>query len=185
MKTTYIIGGVPRAGKTQLSRILFTEFNVPYITTDWLREGFQLGAPDFGIFEGQSDADKAIVLWPYFKGLITARKYYQDPLVIEGTNFLPQYLNEVKELPYVRICFLGYTEVDVADKAHNIKILSDPRGDWTDDYSDEKLLALVDFNIKVSDDYKKACVEYDLAYFDTGKDFNAALREAANYLVNG
>jgi adenylate kinase family enzyme len=44
----YLIGGVPRSGKTQVQKYLLNNYKIPGISTDTLRSGFY-NMPEFGI----------------------------------------------------------------------------------------------------------------------------------------
>ncbi|MCB0689974.1 MAG: hypothetical protein KDC53_25720 [Saprospiraceae bacterium] len=186
MITTYLLGGVPRAGKSIIQQTLLTKYNIPGISTDLLREGFMMGLPDFGIKQdeaGQSDEEKAHILWPYFKGILQARINYQTPLLIEGTNFLPHYLAEVKALPYLRMCMIGYAEISVDQKVSAIKTYQSHDDDWTAEMSDQELTDLVQFTKNVSQRYREECAQYDIPYFEITDEFETSTNAVIEYLM--
>lgn len=187
MGETYIIGGTPRSGKSTLAKILFDKHHINFMRTDLLREGLMLGVPEFGILkdeEKQSDEDKSIILWPYFKGILEARKYLDDDLVIEGTNFEPKFLAEFRDREDLKILFLGFTEVDVDEKSKQIRASEENDIDeWTSEMSDDELRGLVEYLKQKSIYFKNECEKYNMKYIDTSKNFELAINEAMESLI--
>lgn len=182
---TFIIAGTPRAGKSTLRTLLLQEHKIPGFCTDYLRDGIDHKVPVFGIKDGMTDAEKSEVLWPMFQGMIEQRsKYYTDNLVIEGTNFLPKYLNQFNNDPKVRIVFLGFPTVTSEKKYLDIKNLSSPDDDWTRDLSDTELKELVNEFIGISKYFRDECKKYDIQFFDTSENMEAVIKQAANYLTH-
>lgn len=182
--TTYIIGGVPRSGKTVLQDYILKKHKISGISTDLLRDGLEIGVPEFGITKNQNDLERSHILWPYFKGILLERVNYKNKLVIEGANFLPSYLNELKELKYIKVCFLGYHSTSVEDKFKSIQNESSADDDWTQDLTDTELKDDIKNWIKVSKFYKSECKKYRIKYFDTSKDFSKAIELAVNFLID-
>jgi len=187
MVRTYIIGGTPRAGKSTLSKILFDKHHINTLSTDLIREGFIYGVPDFGILNDearQSDEVKSEILWPYFKGLLKAREFFNDDLVIEGTNFEPKYLSEFRSKTNIRICFLGFTEVEIDEKFRQIRAHEQfDDNDWTSEMSDKELKELVVYLKQKSIYYKNECLKYEMRFIDTSENFDEAISTAANFLL--
>lgn len=186
MVTTYIIAGAPRAGKSIVLEYLLKNYTIPGISTDLLREGFGEGNLDLGIRsddDNQSDEERSEILWPFLKGLIKARSYYTDKLAIEGTNFLPKYLAEFKDRPYLRVCYLGFPSVDVEAKCASIRAHEQKGNDWTSEMTDEELTQAVMDMKRISQGFEEECLKYGFKFFDTSVDFEKMVVEAAEYLV--
>lgn len=186
--TTYLLGGVPRSGKSYVADYLLQKYQIPGITTDLLREAFSIGLPEFGIRSydwNQSDKERSHILWPYFKGLILAREYYSERLLIEGTNFLPKLLTEVKDIPYLRVCFLGYPNIDPKEKLDFIRKHEADGNDWTNELSDEKLMNLVKHYLELSKELEQECKKYNFKFFDISSSFDETVKAVGDYLVTG
>lgn len=186
MVTTYIIGGVPRAGKSLVADYLFKKYKIQGMSTDLLREGLRYGVPEFGINSDdmdQTDEERSHILWPYFKGIIKARKDYSDRLVIEGTNFLPELLYEVKDVPYLRICFLGFPNVEEETKFNLMRANEHKGNNWTSEMSDKELMDLVIYLKSLSIEFEKDCKKFGFEFFDTSKNFENVIKEAGEFLA--
>jgi len=179
-----LVGGTPRAGKTALKKLLLGKYGIPGFCTDYLRDALGHEAPKFGIKKGMSDIEKSEILWPFFKGILNQRiKYYKDDLLVEGTNFLPRYLSEYKEKNDIKMVFLGYADLDPEEKLKQIRNNPGAEGEWTSDMSDSELRDLVDEFIKISKYYESECAKYGIKYFDTSKNFEDVIKQAADYLT--
>lgn len=180
----YIVGGTPRSGKSVLKRLLLERYRIPGFCTDYLRDALVHKVPEFGIKHGMSDAEKSELLWPYFRGILDQRqKYYEDDLLIEGTNFLPKYLKEFATNNKFRILFLGYSEVEPERKFKDIRTFPGKHDEWTKEISDHNLKKMVAEFIEISKYFKSECALYGIKYFDTSKNFNSVIEQAAEYLV--
>ncbi len=180
---TLIIGGVPRCGKSWFRRKLLEKYHISGITTDWLRDGLETGVPEFGIRQGQSDREKAKILWPYFRGILINRQYYNDLLLVEGVNFLPKYLAEFKDTPYIRTCFVGYPVIDAVEKFKQIKKHDSVDDDWHKALNDDQLLKMIQIWIKDSLYFKNECEKYGINFFDLSKDFKTGWQKVEDFLV--
>lgn len=180
---TYVIGGVPRSGKSTIQKLMLEKFNIPGISTDLLREGLIIGVPDFRLEKEGNDFKRAEILWPYFKGILTAREYFEDSLLIEGTNFLPEYLSEFKNNPNMRICFLGYSNIKAEDKLIQLRNNRSPNDNWTDELTDKELLENIQEWIKDSEFLEKECKKYKIEYFDTSANFELEIDRAIEFLI--
>lgn len=171
---TIVIGGVPRAGKTTLARILKDKFNYNFISTDLIRESFKYGIPEFGIKGDDYDQDeftRSEILWPYLKGMLIARRDYDDNIIIEGTNFLPKYVAEFKNRSDIQIVFLGYADADVDVKFTEVRQFTSPECDWVSCLDDVSLKNLIGKYVKVSKHYKEECEKYGILYIDVSSGF--------------
>lgn len=178
----YIVGGVPRSGKTQVRKLFLREHTISGITTDILRGGFQNGLPEFGIYRGQSSEERSRKLWPFLRGMIEEFKYYESDFVLEGANLIPDLVKEVKNFDYVRICFLGYGNIDPEVKARDIRNYPS-EAEWTTNILDTDLLGIITRNIENSKILEERCREFGLAYFDTSNNFSMTVRDSVNYLL--
>lgn len=178
----YLIGGVPRSGKTQVQKYILENYKISGISIDMIRGGFYK-TPEFGLNEGMNDLDKSAKLWRYIKGLIETNEYYNEDLVIEGVNLLPIFLSQLKDKSYVRMCFVGYDTMDINNK-FQIMRSNKAQHEWTNELTDEELLNLINKHQKRSKELKSECELYGIKYFDTSVDFTKTIKTAAEFLIN-
>jgi hypothetical protein len=126
--------------------------------------------------------DKSAKLWQYLKGVIMNRKHYDDDLVIEGVNFLPLFLSQFKNEAYIKMCFMGYCEIDPIQKLKDIRA-NPSEAEWTDELNDEQLENLVKRHQIRSKELKAECEIYGLQYFDTSVNFTEVVKETGEFLV--
>ena len=182
---TFLIGGTPRSGKTILKQILLDRYHIPGISTDLIRDALGKSMPGLGIKGySKSDEEKSEILWPHFREIIKQRGDYKDNLLIEGTNFLPKYLQEFKDKEDIRVCFLGYSEIDPIQKFNDIRKYPSHEGEWTDNMNDDELKKLVAEFVKISQYFQYECKHCDIQYFDTSSNFHKIVEEAVAYLTN-
>jgi hypothetical protein len=104
--------------------------------------------------------------------------------VIEGEAILPELVRElVDDYPdKIRLCFLGYVDVDTEAKLRDIKTFSDGKGDWLTTETDDFIRDHIQNMVRHSQRIKADCGQHDMRYFDTSNDFEAAVEQATHYL---
>ncbi len=179
---TFVIAGVPRCGKSIFRKRVLEKYHIPGITTDLLRDGLTEGIPEFGLKrEGQSDRQKAEILWPFLKGILIARHYYGDKLLIEGVNFLPKHLAAFKNKNYLKICFVGYPHTDPEEKLRKINEHTSPDDNWHSTLNNTQLLHLIKIWIKDSLYFEKECRKYGLKFVDLSGQFEEKWKEVERF----
>lgn len=181
---TYIIAGVPRSGKTSLKNKLLNDHKISGISTDLLREGLRIGMPELGLLKSQDNSEGARILWPAIKGILSAREYFDDDFVIEGTNILPEHIVKFNNDSNFKICFLGYTKIEPIDKLKQLRTSSSLKGEWTDELDDEKLLKNIIKWIDTSKLYFQQCEKLGIRYFDSSIDMDISIQQAEGFLLS-
>lgn len=113
MKHQYLIGGVPTAGKSTIARQLARELQVPWISTDQIRDILMMAAdrdkyPDLCIldrwtpetFLSQNTAGEIVdivnrwsnAVWPFLEQFIREQSDWSEGYIIEGTDIMPRFL---------------------------------------------------------------------------------------------
>ncbi len=181
----YIISGASRSGKTILAKRVSALRGIPYLSLDWIMMGFTNGIPEYGIHDKLFPDDIAQRLWSFLKAMLESMIHAETDCVIEGEAILPELIIELaKEYPdKLKICFLGYTEVNVGKKFKEIKNFSNAKNDWLEDESDAYIIDHVKNMIVHSRLIKTSCKENNLRYFDTSLNFLDTLEHAVNYLA--
>ena len=180
----YIIGGASRSGKTIIAKKLSAQLGIPYLSLDWIMMGFTNGIPEYGVHDKLFPDEIAERLWNFIKAMLESMIHVETDCVIEGEALLPELIIELlqKHTEQVKVCFLGYTEVDVERKAKEIKDFSNIKNDWLNDKSDAYITDHIQNMIAHSSNIKKSCEEYQLKYIDTSMAFKGAVDKTIRYL---
>jgi len=181
----YLVSGASRSGKTLIARKILAEKQIPYLSLDWLMMGFNDGIPEYGIHHLLWPNEIAEKMWPFLQGMLGSMLVEGMDYVIEGEAMLPQLVADLIEQhpDKVKVVFLGYTEIDVEDKAALVKKYSDGDNDWLTSESDEYIRDHIENMIGYSKTIKKRCEKHGLPYFDTSEDFPGAIEAATDILV--
>lgn len=86
----YLISGTSRSGKSLIARKLMKEYQIPYLSSDWLMMGFNDGIPEYGIHHLLWPNEIAKKIWPFLSGMIDNMIYDGMDYVIEGEAMLPE-----------------------------------------------------------------------------------------------
>ncbi len=182
----YIISGASRAGKTLLAQRLAGEKGWSYFSLDWLVMGFTNGMPEIGIHDLLFPDEIAERSWSFLEAMFKSMLYGQIDYIIEGEAILPELIIElIKEHPkQIKICFLGFTEVNAQEKMNEIKRFRLIENDWLCKESDDYILDHIHNMVAHSSKIKASCEQHKLPYFDTSANFLGTLNQAMVYLVS-
>ena len=181
----YLVSGASRSGKTLIARKILADKQIPYLSLDWLMMGFNDGIPQYGIHHLLWPNEIAEKMWPFLQGMLGSMLVEGMDYVIEGEAMLPQLVADLIEQhpDKVKAVFMGYTEIDVKDKAALVKKYSDGDNDWLTNESDEYIRDHIGNMIGYSKTIKEGCEKHGLPYFDTSGDFPGAIEAATGILV--
>jgi len=146
--------------------------------------GFTNGIPEYGIHDKLFPDEIARRIWSFLKAMLESMIGVDADCIIEGEAVLPELIMELlQEYPDdIKICFLGFTDVDVDKKFKEIRKYSSEKNDWLADESDAYVKDHVKNMITHSSDIKISCKKYNLKYFDTSKSFTDTIDDAVKYL---
>ena len=181
----YLVSGASRSGKTLIARKILADKQIPYLSLDWLMMGFNDGIPQYGIHHLLWPNEIAEKMWPFLQGMLGSMLVEGMDYVIEGEAMLPQLVADLIEQhpDKVKAVFMGYTEIDVKDKAALVKKYSVGDNDWLTNESDEYIRDHIGNMIGYSKTIKEGCEKHGLPYFDTSGDFPGAIEAATDFLV--
>ncbi|MBC8207338.1 MAG: hypothetical protein ISR85_04445 [Kiritimatiellales bacterium] len=181
----YLVSGASRSGKTIIANNILKQKQIPYVSLDWLVMGFTNGIPEYGIHDRLFPDEIAEKLWSFLKAMCESMLWLDGDYVIEGEAILPNLVRELldKYPDQIKICFVGYTDVDVDKKAREIKTYSDGTADWLTKESDDHIRDHIDNMVTHSRRIKADCETYGISYFDTSTDFPGTIEEAIDYLL--
>ena len=180
----YLISGASRAGKTIIAKKLSKQKGISYFSLDWLIMGFTNGISEYGIHDKLFPDEIAERSWSFLKAMLESMLWNDENYIIEGEAMLPELIIELlKKYPtQLKICFVGFTDVDINDKVKTIKEFSHKEKDWLRDKSEDYIIDHVKNMIAHSKKIKKSCKENDIAYFDTSRNFTGVIEEVMKYL---
>ncbi len=181
----YIISGSSRAGKTILAEKLSAKENISYFSLDWLIMGFTNAISEYGIHDKLFPDEIAERAWSFLKAMIESMIWSDVNYIIEGEAILPELVIELleKHPRKLKICFVGFTDVELEEKVKDVKEHSIKEQDWLSDKSDEYIKDHVKNMITHSIRIKKSCKENRITYFDTSKHFMDVIEDAIEYLT--
>ena len=180
----YLIGGVPRVGKSTLANLILERNKISYVETDWIVSMLLFAAPQLGIkyateFTKEEYIKKAENFFPYPYQFIKYNQPVVEKYIIEGDIFLPQHVSVLQKEFEVRVCFLGTS---------NLKpdtLLNNPSKNdwWIKKLSKEQLNEVCKWIVAISNFLEKECKSYSLPYFDLSMDYQKTLEKAYTYLT--
>lgn len=180
----YLVGGTSRGGKSTIAKSILNQAKIPYLSTDWIMMGFTNGLPEFGIHDELFPDEIGRRMWKFVRAMCENIIWIGKDYVIEGEAILPEQVEELilKYPDKVKGCFVGYTEVDVNQKMHEIKAFAES-SDWLSNKPDEYIINHINNMIDFSWKTKKQCEIYNLKYFDTSNNFKSTIDKAIDYLI--
>jgi len=147
--------------------------------------GFTGGIPDYGIHDKLFPNQIARRMWKFVKSMCENLIYVGEDYAVEGEAILPMCARELvnRHRNKIRVCFLGYCNIDPMQKLREIKNFSKGRNDWLVHESDNKIIDHIVNMVRYSKYIKKECKTYKIKYFDVSRDFNKRIDEAVRYLL--
>ena len=181
----YIISGTSRSGKTLMAKKMMRQSKIPYLSLDWLVMGFTNGIPEYGIHDKLWPDEIAQKFWTFLKAMCESMIWTETDYILEGEAVLPELLDQLlKAHPdRVKVCFVGYTDVNLNDKIKEIHEFSLGGKDWLTKESDDYIEAHISNMIAYSQRIKRSCKKHDIRYFDTSENFMQVLDDAIAYLL--
>ena len=181
----YVISGASRSGKTIIAKKIAEQKGIPYLSIDWIVMGFTNGIPEYGIHDLLMPGEIAERIWSFLKAMCESMLWSEDHCIIEGEAILPELIIDLKKKyqNQVKLCFLGYTDIDASIKVKEIKDFSSGETDWLIDKSDTYIIDHVKNMIEHSKNIKASCEKNAIRYFDTSTNFLDSLENSVKYLM--
>ena len=180
-----LFGGAPMTGKTTIARMVAAEFSYSCISTDDLGEAVRAINPDsilnpmkeYDYWEYYIKKTKAELtddfinqhnaMRPAIEAVINSHANWSNPIVIEGWNLYPEWINELNLSNVFSFWFLSdetlltsriHTEVEFYSRASNPKLMIQKYITRSLEYNkiiEEQLEQTVFPSIKITSDMKK------------------------------
>ena len=165
MKNIYIVG-VPRAGKSTLSRLIKEKYPVyNQFSFEAIRNGFIESQPDLNMGNRNSDARKNILPKHFTTFAYWNSEILSCPSLVEGDFCTIEELHNLINEKDLIIC-LGLGCRSIEDIVKGIKE-NDSENDYTKDWSEEKLYSHF-HDIVEKDKYNyDYCIKNNIKYYDT------------------
>ena len=187
-----IIAGVPRAGKSTLSRQAAKTFGWQHVSMDAVIAGFEQCFPETGVDTGLSvNAGKPSLeilriisgkIAPFLRAMTSPEEYDQQngPMVIDMYQLLPEDYVKASLSSQCNILYLLTGDVSPQERFAIQKKYDTPE-DYTFSLSDEERMEGCQELVSQSRLIREQCRQYGLRYYETARDreavFGAILAE--------
>ena len=180
----YLIGGMPRTGKSQLTQLLQEQLGCSVFGTDELIELFGNVVPEYGL---RSDIDwqlKKAKVKPIILNLLKIYQKQGKNLIIEGAMVRAEDYGEYLDIdPELKCVFLGCCDITIDQKLQNCRE-NPTQNDWFLKETEAEQYRLIAEIISISKEIKGICTSSKIPYFDTSQNFNQTLNKALQFLTN-
>lgn len=188
-KKYIIIAGVPRAGKSTISRIIAKRAGYQHISMDSVIAGIEKVFPETNI-----DTDALIEpkdnlkfisskIAPFIRAMMESGEYDECDygVVIDVYQLLPQDYKKFVENEKCEIFYFLSSDVTPDERYQILKTFDTPN-DYTYYHSDEENRKdCFDF-VAVSNFIKEQCILYGLPYYETSRDRENVIKDFISYL---
>ncbi len=176
-KNSMIIAGVPRAGKSTVSRLLSRKCGYQYISMDSVIAGFEKCFPETGVntYQGLSSMDTLRVISgkmaPFVRAMLDSGGYdeFRPGMVLDMYQLLPEDYDR-----YIRGADCGIAYFITSDVTPEERFLIQKKYDTEKDYtfyrSDEELREGAEYIVEQSLLIREQCEKYGLPYYETARD---------------
>lgn len=180
--TLYIIGGLPRTGKTTVGGHLARDLGISNLETDHIRVLFK---PTLSSKLRPSPTTPIDVvtrkLRPRLECLIESLVENRTDMVINGECIDPHMIAESPYRGNIRSCFMGLDDPEAT--FDRIRRVGDPR-DWAMEKTDEELKRILEKYAARSLALGSLCVSLEIPYIDASQDFLQAHEDTYAILSN-
>ena len=179
----FFIGGAARCGKGILVRRLLAELGLPYLSLDVLKMGLTRGMPELAFDPDAGGMRVAERLWPLVREMSHNLLAEKANYVFEG-EILPRNVADLRRgyPTQVSACFLGYRTIAPDQKLREIRTHSGHPNDWSPEYTDAGLLAIIQREIAFSQYLQAECAQVQFRYFDLSDQFLPVLDQVVDYI---
>lgn len=183
-----IIAGVPRSGKSTLSRRVAKALGWQHVCMDAIIAGFEQCFPETGIDTGLSvNKDKSSMeilhiisgrIGPFLRAMTSPEEYDQKngPMVIDMYQLLPEDYVRYLDPEVCDVLYLLTGDVTAEERCRIQKEFDTPE-DYTYELSDEDRLEGARYLVEQSGLMREQCERLGLPYYETARDRESVLDE--------
>jgi len=182
----YILGGVPRVGKTIIAQAFLERTHIPFLSLDLFKMALVKGLPQAGVDPNDASDVVAKQIWPAVRGLCTTILENKRDHLIEGDSILPVHASHLSATfpGQVRACFLGIERANPANRLATIREHPGPE-DWLSEYDDDEVLRMIDEMIEFSSVLRSQAEESGFPYLESRGEYGAFRERVLKFLVTG
>ncbi len=182
----YLIGGVPRSGKSAIANALLRTGGIPYLGVDYIKMAFARAMPDVGIDPEGDDSHTAKQLWPFVEAMINTMIENDQHYALEGVYILPENADSMIRVhaESIRACFVGYERIETDTKLQDIKAHRGEGDDWLCGATEDELITFVNQAKNLSASLRTRCETRGLQYFENSAEFEQTIDDAVAYLLS-
>ncbi len=190
-----IIAGVPRAGKSTLSRMAAGELGWQHVSMDAIIAGFERCFPETGIDTGLSvNKNKSSMeilhiisgkIGPFLRAMTDPEEYdhQNGPMVIDMYQLLPEDYVRYIDPEVCDVLYLLTGDVTPEERCSIQKEFDTPE-DYTYGLSDSERLEGCGYLVEQSRLMREQCERLGLPYFETARDRERVLDEALSKIIS-
>ena len=177
MKNNIIIAGVPRAGKSTVSRLLSKRYGYQHVSMDSVIAGFERCFPETGVstYQGLSSMETLRVISgkmaPFVRAMLDSGEYDEaEPgMVLDMYQLLPEDYDRYVRGAECEIAFFITSDV-TPEERYRIQKRYDTEKDYTFFKSDEELREGAEYIVEQSILFREQCKKYGLPYYETARE---------------
>jgi hypothetical protein len=177
VKSNIIIAGVPRAGKSTMSRIISRKFGYQHISMDSINAAFERVFPELGIntYADMSSLEILInisgKIAPFIKAMMDSGDYdeFDRGMVLDVYQLLPDDYMKYLSGNNCDIFYLITSDV-TPEERFLIQKHYDTEKDYTFYKSDGEIREGCGYIVEQSKLMKEQCIKHDLPYYETAKE---------------
>lgn len=190
MKKHIIISGVPRAGKSTVSRMISKAYGYQHISMDSIIAGIEKTFPETGINSDAKDIDClenvlriSSKIAPFIRAMTDSGEYDELDygMVIDVFQLLPSDYVKYIDRDVCDIYYFITSDVSPEERFALLKKYDTPK-DYTYYKSDRENMDGCKDIAEISRFYREQCTEHNLPYFETAKNRNIIFEEFVEHL---
>ena len=188
-KNNIIIAGVPRAGKSTLSRLISKAFGYQHVSMDSINAGFERVFPDLGI-NTYADMSSLEILYnisgkiaPFIKAMMDSGEYdeFDRGMVLDVYQLLPDDYIKYISGSNCEIFYMITSNVTPEERFF-IQKKYDTERDYTFYYPDEEIREGCGYIVEQSLLMKEQCIKHKLPFYETAKNRELVFKQFIEFL---
>ena len=191
MKNNIIIAGVPRAGKSTISRMISREFGYQHISMDSINAGFERVFPELGI-NTYADLSSLEILHnisgkiaPFIGAMLDSGEYdeFERGMVLDVYQLLPDDYMKYISGKNCEILYLITSDV-TPEERFDIQKAHDTEKDYTFYKPDEEIREGCGYIVEQSKIMKEQCLKHELPYFETARERERVFKQIMQVIMD-
>ena len=178
----YLIGGPPRAGKSQLVNKFIGKRPMPAFSCDFLYDLEQI--KNLSGFSGADILEKGRLFLPTLEQLLINVSLRSEDCIIEGEVILPEFIADLHKKYKVRACFLGLSTTTNEQIIAYGGFFNWPQHKYDTGLGHE-VDDLAQRTIRRSKIIEEQAKKYDQKYFDLSMNYEVSAAAAVDFLMQG